>query len=81
MIQRKTIIDITPTPEVIMSELDRKVNIQIIAKIDWMRPPQNENEKLLREQADLFLQDTAKRFQKVVELMILEAVDLRMIEN
>lgn len=67
--------------EVIMSELDRKVNIQIIAKIDWMRPPQNENEKLLREQADLFLQDTAKRFQKVVELMILEAVELRMIEN
>ena len=64
-----------------MSELDRKVNIQIIEKIDWMRPPQNENEKLLREQADLLLQDTAKRFQKVVELMILEAVDLRMIEN
>jgi len=60
-----------------IKEIDRKVNIQITAKIDWLHPPRNAEERTLREQADIVFQDTASRLEKVVELMILEVIDMR----
>jgi hypothetical protein len=48
----------------------QRIVVNVEAKIDWMFPPENEQEKIMREYANNYVRAAGKKSEQIVSLLV-----------
>lgn len=60
-----------------MTNKDLQFNLKIHASFEWLKPPENQSEIVMRQQANIIAQVTANKLTEGVRLICLEMLNER----